>query len=329
MTITISQHAYQELMTEAEAVESPRSGNVFERAWRYPSQLGQGYYCAFELREGVELSIARYRLHEDVAIRLPERDHPLEYTFKVAEGVGRSPTSLDGTYFIYGSGLAPVETYCDRAIAPTLEINVHLDPAVFQSFVGVPSELASEKLAHLIRAADQPYYQRSASMTPSMQMVVHQLLHCPFQGVAQKIYLESKVWELMALLMEQEQNLHQMACSQPVLKPDDIDRIHQAREILVKQMDQPPSLLDLARQVGLNDCTLKRGFRQVFGKTAFGYLHDYRLEQARQLLQKRHLNVSEVARTIGFANRSYFAAAFRKKYGVSPKHYLTRHKNSV
>lgn len=94
-------------------------------------------------------------------------------------------------------------------------------------------------------------------------------------------------------------------------------------------MDQPPSLINLARQVGLNDCTLKRGFRQVFGKTAFGYLHDYRLEQARQLLQERELNISEVAHTIGFASRSYFAAAFRKKFGVSPRDYLSQHKNSA
>lgn len=143
------------------------------------------------------------------------------------------------------------------------------------------------------------------------------------------MYLESKIWELMTLLIEQEQTLHQSSHTLPTLKPDDIDRIHQAKEILINQMDQPPSLLDLARQVGLNDCTLKRGFRQVFGKTAFGYLHDYRLEQARQLLQERYLNVSEVARTIGFANRSYFAAAFRKKFGISPKHYLAQHKNSV
>ncbi|MCD8489485.1 MAG: AraC family transcriptional regulator [Desertifilum sp.] len=75
----------------------------------------------------------------------------------------------------------------------------------------------------------------------------------------------------------------------------------------------------MARQVGLNDCTLKRGFRQVFGKTVFGYLHEYRLEYARQLLEERRLNVSEVAQKIGFVNRSYFAAAFRKKVWPHPQ----------
>lgn len=338
MTITISRRAYWELMSESEAIESSSPEDVLNPIVPYPKQLGRGHHRFIELREGLDLYIAHYQLHDDVLIQLPERPHPLEYAFKIAADAGRwpktsfkglAPTALDGTYSICGSGLAPVETCHDWAIAPTIEVNVHIDPTVFQSFIGASFDLAAAKLAHLVRPVDQRYYQRSDTITPTMQMVIHQLLHCPFQGITQKMYLESKIWELMTLLIEQEQTVHHESNSLSALKPDDIDRIHQAKEILINQMNQPPSLLDLARQVGLNDCTLKRGFRQVFGTTAFGYLHDYRLEQARQLLQSRNLNVSEVARAIGFANRSYFAAAFRKKFGVSPKHYLAQHKNSV
>lgn len=316
-------------MAEAEDLEHPQSDGLMYPAWRYPKTLGKGHCCFIELRDGIDLCITQYQLHDDVIMQLPERSHPLEYTFRMAADGGRSPTSQGNTYSIWGSGLAPAETHRNQATTPTVEINVHLDPALFQEFAGSSSHLASVGLAHLMRPLERPYYQRSAPITPAMQMVAHQLLHCPFQGITQKMYLESKVWELLALIIEQERNLHQTPTSQPALKPDDIERIYLAKEILIQQMSQPPSLLDLARQVGLNDCTLKRGFRQVFGKTAFGYLHDYRLEQARQLLHHCHLNVSEVARTIGFANRSYFAAAFRKKYGISPKHYLTQQKNSV
>lgn len=78
--------------------------------------------------------------------------------------------------------------------------------------------------------------------------------------------------------------------------------------------------MTLARQVGLNDFKLKLGFRQVFGTTVFGYLHEHRMEQAQLLLQERRMNVEEVARTVGYANRSSFAA-FRKKFGINPKYY--------
>lgn len=107
-----------------------------------------------------------------------------------------------------------------------------------------------------------------------------------------------------------------------VLRASDIDPIHLAKEILQRRMDDPPSLLELARLAGLNDRKLKQGFRQVFGTTVFGYLHDYRLEQARQLLSTDTMSVAEVAYAVGFSNRSYFAIAFRRKFGVNPSEYL-------
>lgn len=161
-----------------------------------------------------------------------------------------------------------------------------------------------------------------------MQTALHQILNCPFDGVTKKVYLESKVWELMALLIDQERQRQDKQPEPNPLKSDDIERIHHAREILAQQLDHPPSLLDLSRQVGLNDCTLKRGFRQVFGETAFGYLYNQRMETARQLLLAGEVNVSEAARQVGFASRGYFAACFRKKYGVSPREYLRQQKNS-
>jgi AraC-like DNA-binding protein len=143
------------------------------------------------------------------------------------------------------------------------------------------------------------------------------------------MFLEGKVLELMSLLLEQEAEFHAGKQSFADLKPDDVDRVHAAKETLLQQLNNPPSLAQLARQVGLNECTLKRGFRQVFGTTAFAYLYDYRLEQARQLLQERCLNVSEVAQAVGFGSCSHLSKAFRQKYGVSPKQYQAQRKNSV
>jgi AraC-like DNA-binding protein len=234
-----------------------------------------------------------------------------------------------GQYALYGSGLAPVEKPEWFASEPVLEVNVHIDPDLFLEFWNSASTPLQPELQHLVQPNSQPYYWRSGSITTAMQTALQQILHCPFDGMIKRIYLEGKVWELMALLIAQELEQRQEPAVVPILKREDIDRIHHAREILLQRFDNPPSLLELARQVGLNDCTLKRGFRQVFGNTAFGCLHEYRLEQARQLLESGHLNVSEVARRIGFVNRSYFAAAFRKKFGVTPREYLVRHKNSA
>ncbi len=142
-----------------------------------------------------------------------------------------------------------------------------------------------------------------------------------FTGLTKKIYLESKCLELIALKIEQLTNLEKNYKTAIVLKRDDIARIHYAKEILTQNLDNPPSLLDLARKVGLNDYKLKLGFRQVLGTTAFGYLQQQRMEKARQLLLESKMSVKQIARTVGYANQSRFAAAFRKQFGMNPKSY--------
>ncbi|MEM1369543.1 MAG: AraC family transcriptional regulator, partial [Cyanobacteria bacterium P01_H01_bin.15] len=81
------------------------------------------------------------------------------------------------------------------------------------------------------------------------------------------------------------------------------------------------SLIELARLAGINDCKLKLGFRQVFGTTVFGYLHDCRMERSRQLLDAGEMTVAEAAQSVGYVNRSHFAIAFRKKFGLNPSIY--------
>ena len=92
----------------------------------------------------------------------------------------------------------------------------------------------------------------------------------------------------------------------------------------MRDIEHPPSLMMLAKLSGLNDYKLKRGFRQVFGSTVFGYLRTYRMEQARQLLLERKMTVSEVARSVGYSSLSRFSLAFKQQFGVLPGSFLGR-----
>lgn len=152
-----------------------------------------------------------------------------------------------------------------------------------------------------------------------MQRALQDILCCPFEGLEKRILLESRALELMARVFAQVKQTDQASNGWVAFKSDDIDRIHHAREILMQRLSDPPSLLDLARQVGLNDRKLKQGFRVCFGTTAFGYLHDRRMEQARSLLVETDLSVTEVAHRVGYGNLSAFSKAFHKQFGIKPK----------
>jgi AraC family transcriptional regulator, transcriptional activator of the genes for pyochelin and ferripyochelin receptors len=147
-------------------------------------------------------------------------------------------------------------------------------------------------------------------------------LHCPYQGLIRRIYLESKVLELIALRLEQIDE-DEPRNSTRLLNNKRRDRLYHAKEILLKNLDNPPSVLNLAQQVGLNHHQLKQGFHDVFGTTVFGYLHDYRMEKARQLLCETNMQVTAIACTVGYANPGHFAAAFKRKFGITPSTYRT------
>ncbi|WP_416674512.1 AraC family transcriptional regulator [Egbenema bharatensis] len=189
----------------------------------------------------------------------------------------------------------------------------------FAASLGLPQELQA-----ITNGKSPSSFYRQGKITPDMQVILHQVLQCPYQGAIKQMYLEGKVLELAALQFAQFAEADVLSRSEPLLKQDDIDRLHHARAILVAQLNHPPSILSLARQVGLNDFKLKQGFRQVFGTTVFGYLRDYRLEQARLLLLEGQMSVQQVARAIGYMHSGYFAKAFKQKFGVSPKTYQGR-----
>ncbi|BDA72591.1 transcriptional regulator [Rivularia sp. IAM M-261] len=325
MSITISQQAFWELFSVTQEIQNSFR-DEFETVWQYPQELGQGNLRYIQLREGLELTIADYQLYDSLILKLPEREHSIEYTFYLSGGHKNKYSSAStGQYAFCGTGIAPQESCEWLANEKTISINVHIQPEFFHSYLGIYSGQNSSQLAYLVGKSEQRYYVRSGNTTPTMAVVLQHILQCPYQGITKGIYLESKVLELMALLIEEELASINGNKNDFYLKPNDIERIYCARDILLRNIENPPSLIELARLVGLNDCTLKRGFRYCFGTTAFGYLHHQRLEKAAQLLAVGNMSIREVTRAVGFADRSYFATAFRKKYGVNPSLYLKTH----
>ena len=114
----------------------------------------------------------------------------------------------------------------------------------------------------------------------------------------------------------------------PFLKDEDnLRRIHDAKAVILDQWQDPPTIKQLADRVGLNEYRLKAGFKEVYGNTVYGYVMDTRLNHARRMLDQGRLSVNEVAFEIGYQNPSHFIAAFKRKFGVTPKKYTKAEAN--
>jgi len=174
-------------------------------------------------------------------------------------------------------------------------------------------QVAGNKLVFLNQHNNQP-------ITLQMLKVLEEIRSCQFIGGIKKLFLQSKVLELLALQCEQyERSENGSTPVSTALSATDREKVYYARDLLMNAMQQPPSLRDLARLAGLNEFKLKAGFKQVFSTTVFGYLNDQRLDQARELLlQQQHKPLTDIAHELGYSSPQHFSNAFSKKFGISP-----------
>jgi AraC family transcriptional regulator, transcriptional activator of the genes for pyochelin and ferripyochelin receptors len=327
MTITISMTDYWELFAaQQQNSNDPITPNQFENLYQFPQKLGQGYLREFTFDNGLWLDIYDYALQDNLSLKMPVREHIVEFYIQLSGNFSGNDNKQDihlssGESCLCGSGVAAKGTSNWQGGQQHFGLNVHIETDFLKSFFSDASGQVAPELQLLIKENDWQNCFPNLQVTPTIQVIAQQIINCPYQGFTQRMYLQSKVFELLALHLEQLQPDRKTQNNPEKLKQEDIDRIHQAKSILLARSHNPPSLLELSREVGLNDFKLKIGFRHCFGTTVFGYLHQYRMEQARQLLEQGNLTITGVARTVGYANRSHFAAAFKRKFGINPSIY--------
>ena len=156
---------------------------------------------------------------------------------------------------------------------------------------------------------------------PTVSIVLQQIINSNINSSIRELYVKGKVYELLSLHFQQEENTNGEYC--PFLVDEqNVIKIRKAKEIIIARMSEPPSLQELANEIGLNLKKLKEGFKQIYGDSVFSFLFDYKMEHARRLLESNQYNVNEVGLKVGYSTASHFIAAFKKKFGTTPKKYV-------
>ena len=104
----------------------------------------------------------------------------------------------------------------------------------------------------------------------------------------------------------------------------DRDKVVKAREILIQHIGEPITIKELSRKVAINECYLKKGFKEMFGTTIFDFYQSQRMEHAKYLLYEKGMSVTDVALLLGYSSISHFSTAFKKHTGLKPCELLFR-----
>ena len=155
----------------------------------------------------------------------------------------------------------------------------------------------------------------------SIAVVLSQILQAKVHDSMKELYFKGKVYELLSLYFNKSEDPSLEQC--PFLVDEEnVQKIRRAKDIILERMTDPPSLENLSVEIGLSLKKLKEGFKQLYGDTVYSYLLDHKMEEARRMLDSQKFNVNEVGLKLGYSTASHFIAAFKKKYGTTPKKYI-------
>ncbi|MBZ4034010.1 AraC family transcriptional regulator [Flavobacterium sp. 17A] len=152
--------------------------------------------------------------------------------------------------------------------------------------------------------------------TPAIQWVTHEIKSCTRQGALKRIYIESKIKELLIYQLEA---INLKPPLEEKIDEEDYNKLLEAKKILDKDYRNTPTLPELSRLISLNEFKLKKGFKACFGTTVKSYIIKLRMEHAKELFQNKKATVTEAAYKCGYKDVSHFSAAFKSFYGFSPQ----------
>ncbi|HDZ13512.1 hypothetical protein LCGC14_1127520 [marine sediment metagenome] len=174
-------------------------------------------------------------------------------------------------------------------------------------------ELFADLLEELVRPNDHYVEGPSFFMTPEMERIVDTFFTNQYQGKTKMMFYRSQITALLSHFFGQLALLQDKDS-----RPNNRDQLNKVRDILLNNIEDPPSLTELSKLIGLNTTKLKKEFKAIFGVPVFKYLQNERLSSAHTLISEGQATVQEAAWQVGYDSLSSFSNAFAKKFGYRP-----------
>ena len=169
-------------------------------------------------------------------------------------------------------------------------------------------------------------FSKTMNLCGKMRMVLEALLNNSYTGSMENIFLNAQTQMLLLYSLDcmvNDKSETVFSCKF-LSNETDREKIQKARDILIQQIGEPITIKDLSRRVAMNECYLKKGFKELYSTTIFDFYQSQRMEHAKYLLYEKGLNVTEVSVLLGYSSISHFSTAFKKHTGLKPCELLFR-----
>lgn len=138
--------------------------------------------------------------------------------------------------------------------------------------------------------------------------------------------LEAKVMECLSLIASELDKTEfidslQLKSLKVSLTTHDIYAIQKIHDILINELENPPSVKQLTEKFLISEQKLSLGFKEIYHSTIGQFIKDQRLHEAANLLTTTELSIDEISSKVGYSHPSNLGKAFKTKYLRTPLQY--------
>lgn len=155
---------------------------------------------------------------------------------------------------------------------------------------------------------------RELPLNPRVRRSAEEMLQPPIKGLGVGFWFHAKIMEMAAHILTEPSG--ELFCQRH--KRLAIERVERVKQTLSRDLENPPTLAQLGKEVGCSPFYLSRVFSENTGMTISRYLRNIRLERAAELLRNGECNVTEAAMSVGYSSLSHFSKAFAEMFGACP-----------
>lgn len=296
------------------------------------NKLKKAFAKELELRKGLKIVINQYNLKKNISIDFEVQNPPLEFAYclsgnaKAEVQTNENSTlkiefnKFESIIFYFPDSMGKISIYNEE---PLNILSLHIAPDFLNDFIDGQFDDFPTEFIEITKENAKNSYIKSIQMNAEMIEIANQIINCEYEGLTRKMYLESKALELMTkhIFLISKQAINQ---NKSTLRMDELVLIEKIKTEIDKNLTNPPSLFEIAKNAGLNHTKLNYGFKTLYDTTVFGYIRSQRLEKAKYELKNSEISISEISYQLGYSSPSHFTREFSKSFGISPKEYRKR-----
>lgn len=283
---------------------------------------GEGYWDMTKMGEDIYVIVGNFE-YKDPRVEFVPGDGLIQFYFNLSGdltlGISRTePLRFNRpTLLVYNQPRGvdfdewTAPSARERVVAITMRPQFLLDSFLL-SMLAAPAPLRA-----LIEGEPGKLQYSQLPLTTEMFELANKLVDSRHTGTLGLVYTEAVTLELLCLAIASFNTVAQAPTEE--YSERDLRCLHTARNLLMNQFSPAPTIRQVSRAAGMNETSLKRGFKAVFGETIFDFSVRCRMQYALTLLRERRLPVARVAEAVGYVHQTSFATAFRRHFGVRPK----------